>query len=143
MQKELNLDCEQTYDYSGMPEYNNSKQPDPEITATFKFRSQEDYNTFHSLVKEHIYNGKKVFDGMQKKESKTTWFPLKEKASNYRYKSENPKNPRFPIYIVSKGRWERRVVQERVVQVSGTGRWDRREVQERVIQVGGTGGWYR
>ena len=107
MQKELNLDCEQTYDYSGMPEYNNSKQPDPEITATFKFRSQEDYNTFHSLVKEHIYNGKKVFDGMQKKESKTTWFPLKEKASNYRYKSENPKNPRFPIYIVSKGRWER------------------------------------
>ena len=35
MQKELNLDCEQTYDYSGMPEYNNSKQPDPEITGTF------------------------------------------------------------------------------------------------------------
>ena len=107
MQKELNLDCEYSYDYLGMPEYNNLKQPEPEITATFKFRSQEDYDNFHLLVKEYLYEGKKVFDGMQKKESKTTWFPLKEKASNYRYKSENPKNPRFPIYIVSKGRWER------------------------------------
>ena len=106
-QKQLNLDCEPSYDYSGMPEYKNTKRPDPEITATFRFRCQDDYDIFHALIKEHIYDGNKVFDGMQKKEVKTTWFPLNEKASNYNYTSVNPKNPRFPVYIVSKGRWER------------------------------------
>ena len=29
-----------------MPEYNNVKQPKPLITATFKFRNNEDYEIF-------------------------------------------------------------------------------------------------
>ncbi len=95
------------FGWDGMPEYQNEKQPPPEITATFKFRNKQDYDTFHALVKKHIYDGKKVFDGMQKKDKKNAWYPLNEKASNYYYESDNPKNPRFPVYIVSKGRWER------------------------------------
>lgn len=71
--------------YFDMPEYDNEKQPQPLITATFKFSSKEDYDKFHSLVKEHLYDGEKVFDGMQKLEAKQAWYPLKEKASNYRY----------------------------------------------------------
>lgn len=72
--------------YFDMPEYNNVNLPEPFITATFKFRNQEDYDTFHALVKKYIYGGAKVFDGMQRKDKKTAWFPLLEKASNYEYR---------------------------------------------------------
>lgn len=94
-------------EWKEMPEYDNVKQPDPEITATFKFRNTEDYEQFKALVKEHIYNGEKVFDGMQRKDKKQAWYPLKKKASRYRYISKEKLNPRYPIYIVSKNRWDR------------------------------------
>lgn len=71
--------------YIGMPEYNNEKQKDPLITATFKFRSEEDFEEFKKLLKTHIYNGVKPFDGMQKKDRKQAWYPHKEKASKYFY----------------------------------------------------------
>jgi len=38
------------------------------------------------LIKQHLYNGQKVFDGMQRKDKKSTWYPLNVKASKYRYK---------------------------------------------------------
>ena len=72
-------------EWKNMPEYNNINQPAPFITATFKFKNQDDYDNFHKLIKQHLYNGKKVFDGMQSKEKKQAWFPLKEKASKYQY----------------------------------------------------------
>tara|TARA_Y100001937_G_scaffold127573_1_gene200224 strand:- start:1002 stop:2171 length:1170 start_codon:yes stop_codon:yes gene_type:complete len=90
-----------------MPKYNNIKRPEPEVTAKFNFKTQEDYDEFHKLIKKHIYDGKKVFDGMQKKDAKTTWFPLEEKSSSYIYTHKKRINPRFPIYIVSKGRSHR------------------------------------
>ena len=69
-QQELNLDCEEMFDYTAMPEYKNTKQPEPKITATFKFRCQEDYDKFHDLVKKYIYEGKiKAPEG----ESKENW----------------------------------------------------------------------
>ena len=71
--------------YVGMPEYNNIKQDEPLITATFKFRTQEDFDLFNKLIKEHLYNNEKVFDGMQKKTIKSAWFPANEKASKYKY----------------------------------------------------------
>jgi hypothetical protein len=72
--------------YVGMPEYNNVEQQEPEITATFKFRCQEDFDLFNALIKKHLYNNEKVFDGMQRKEAKSTWFPLNRKASKYKYR---------------------------------------------------------
>lgn len=71
--------------YLEMPEYNNIKQEEPFIIATFKFRNQEDFDLFNKLLKEHLYDGEKVFDGMQRKNKKSTWFPLNEKASKYRF----------------------------------------------------------
>lgn len=68
-----------------MPEYNNIKQPDPLITAKFKFATQEDFDLFNELLKKHIYKTNKVFDGKQTKREKQAWFPLKEKASKYLY----------------------------------------------------------
>jgi hypothetical protein len=48
-----------------MPEYNNVNEPDPEITLTFKFRNNKDYNEFKELVKKYCYDGQKAIDGQQ------------------------------------------------------------------------------
>jgi len=73
-------------EWKDMPEYNNLESPPPVIVATFKFRNEEDFDKFHQIVKEYLYNGEKVFDGMQRKDKKSAWFPLNEKANKYRYK---------------------------------------------------------
>ena len=90
-----------------MPEYDNVKNPEPEITATFKFRNENDYNEFKSLVQKHVYKGKRVFDGNQQINKKHAWFPRLEKPSNYIYVNSEYHKPAFPIYIVSKGRFNR------------------------------------
>ena len=97
----------QTWEWESLPEYNNINEPSPEITATFKFRNKKDYEKFKTIVKKYAYNDEKVFDGNQGIKEKQAWYPLKEKSSKFRYVSNTPKNPRFPIYIVSKGRYEK------------------------------------
>jgi len=92
-------------EWLGMPEYNNSEQPEAKIKLTFKFRNEEDYEFFKEQVKKLIYNGDKFIDGNQGKFEKQSWFPLIEKASKYYYKGNN--NPRFPVYIISKGRFKK------------------------------------
>jgi hypothetical protein len=76
-------------EWVGMPDYNNIKQEDPFITATFKFRNQEDFDEFNKLIKKHLYNQEKVFDGMQRKDVKSTWYPLSIKANKYLYTDES------------------------------------------------------
>lgn len=71
--------------YLGMPEYNNFREQDPEVVVTFKFRRKEDFDEFNKLIKEHLYDGEKVFDGMQRKEAKSAWYPLRDKPSKYRF----------------------------------------------------------
>lgn len=71
--------------YINMPEYNNIKKPEPLITATFKFTNKTDFDNFHSIVKKHLYNNMKVFDGMQTKEKKQSWFPLPPRPSHFNY----------------------------------------------------------
>ena len=73
-------------EWVGMPEYNNQIIAEPFITATFKFRNQEDFDRFNEHLRETIYNGERVFDGMQRKTVKSAWYPLKEKARKYRYR---------------------------------------------------------
>lgn len=70
-------------EWQGMPEYNNVNQLNAEFIATFKFRNEEDYMEFYDLIKIHIFNGEKPFDGRQEKKFKTGWYPKKEKASKY------------------------------------------------------------
>ena len=72
-------------EWVGMPAYDNVYQPEPEITATFKFRNEADFLEFVALVKEHIYNGKRVFDGIQRKTVKSAWYPHNESGSGYQY----------------------------------------------------------
>ena len=73
----------------GMPEYNNTQQPEPLIIAMFKFKNEKDYLKFKNLVQEYVFDGEKVFDGMQRLDRKSTWYPHKEKASNYKYTDES------------------------------------------------------
>jgi hypothetical protein len=95
-------------EWVNMPEYNNINKPPPEITAKFKFRNYDDYEMFKEKIKKYLYNDEKVFDGQQKINEKQAWFPLREKDRKYYYLSKGQyTKPRFPIYIVSKGRWER------------------------------------
>jgi len=72
-----------------MPEYNNFKQSPPLITATFKFKSKEDFDLFMQSVKENLFDGKRVFDGKQKKNEYSAWYPLDERPSENIYIVEN------------------------------------------------------
>lgn len=71
--------------WQDMPEYDNVPQKEPEITALFKFKNYEDFELFNELLKKHVYKTSKVFDGMQRKDKKSAWFPLPERASKYLY----------------------------------------------------------
>ena len=75
----------QEREWQDMPEYNNVNEPPPMITATFKFKSEQDFLKFKDLVQKYIYDGEKVFDGMQKLEEKNSWYPHKERPSKYIY----------------------------------------------------------
>ena len=75
----------QEREWQDMPEYNNLNEPPPLITATFKFKSEQDFLKFKDLVQKYIYDGEKVFDGMQKLEEKNSWYPHKERPSKYIY----------------------------------------------------------
>ena len=72
-------------EYVGMPEYNNNKIDVAKITATFKFRNEKDFKEFEEFIKYKLYEGEKVFDGMQKKDKKTAWFPPRPKSSKFYY----------------------------------------------------------
>lgn len=78
-------------EWIGMPEYNNSKPLPPEITATFKFRNKEDFDLFMEVVKSKLFNDKRVFDGKQKKNEYSAWFPLDARPSENIYIVENEK----------------------------------------------------
>jgi hypothetical protein len=78
-------------EWIGMPEYNNSKPAPPEITATFKFRNKEDFDLFMEIVKSKLFNDKRVFDGKQKKNEYSAWFPLDPRPSENIYIVENEK----------------------------------------------------
>lgn len=68
-------------EWQGMPAYNYIEMDDPVITATFKFRNEEDFKKFKAIVKEVLYEGKEIFNGAQTRESKHAWYPLENRPS--------------------------------------------------------------
>lgn len=66
-----------------MPEYDNRDLTTPAISATFHFASLEDFEKFQLVISEHLYGGGKVFDGRQRKERKTAWWPQLPSRSAY------------------------------------------------------------
>ena len=88
---ELNDKSNWKDEWIGMPEYNNSKPIDPEITATFKFRNKDDFDLFMETVKTKLFDNKRVFDGKQKKNEYSAWFPLDSRPSENIYIVEDEK----------------------------------------------------
>lgn len=95
------------------------------VSIKFKFRNHKDYIEFISKVQPHItsgatyeslneflkkkvYHTNKIFDGTQRKFAKQSWYPHKVKGSKWLYTSDEPILPKYPIYVISIDRWERR-----------------------------------
>ena len=102
----FNLPADWEVEWSDMPDYDNWTEADPAITAMFKFRNEEDFEKFKKLVSQFVYDGAKVFDGNQQITKKQAWYPHNEQPRFWRYTSTEQHNPDYPIYIVSKGRYE-------------------------------------
>lgn len=85
--------------WRGMPSYQqNDLESWKELKVHFKCRA--DLDAFAKLV------GQKLTD-----ETKSIWFPKAEITSyaGKLYESADPRNPRYPVYVISKGRWESRM----------------------------------
>lgn len=85
--------------WGGMPGYEH-QDLEPWQSVQLHFRNREDRQAFSELV------GQKITDA-----TRFLWYPKAEigRYADKRYKSERPVNSRYPIYIVSKGRWESRL----------------------------------
>lgn len=84
--------------WAGMPEF---KQEDLQSWKEIKihFKNRADMEAFSQLI------GQTVTEA-----TKSLWYPKAEigRYADKRYESASPINPRYPVYIISKGRWETR-----------------------------------
>ena len=88
-------------EWIGMPDYTQGNLM-PWKTVDIHFRNYRDLQKFAALIKQKITLS-----------TKFRWFPQEEEMRDgyaYLYKSNlKDKNPRYPVYIISKGRWESRL----------------------------------
>jgi hypothetical protein len=93
------LDRIETKLWTDMVEFINDPVP-PYITFNLTFRTEKQYVAFTRRLKEPL-----------SLETSSVWYPVKEpqKLANLRWSSAwKDKNPRYPLYIVSKGRADSR-----------------------------------
>ena len=85
--------------WQGMPSYEH-KDLMPEQTLLVHFPTLKDRADFAKLVGQHLHS-----------KTKFIWFPRAEirKAADKVYASARTFRPRYPIYIISKGRWDSRL----------------------------------
>ena len=101
--EQLNLfdvDPDWKKDWKGMPEYNQEDLM-PWKTIKVHFRNLEDRQAFSDLVKQRITDLTQYI-----------WFPKEEivrVVGQKAYASKEQVLPRYPVYIISKGRWESRL----------------------------------
>jgi hypothetical protein len=84
-------------DWTDMPAYDHVDLS-PKHSIIVNFRNQDDVDRFAALIEQDISGTKK-----------SIWYPKVEIAryADKRYVSDRPLLPKYPIYIVSKGRWEK------------------------------------
>lgn len=92
-------------EWIGMPEFSQEDMR-PYKTLTVSFTNEDDINLFSSLI------GQKIFysDSRKGVNTRSIHFPKREwrHAADKRY--DGPiVNPKYPVYIISKGRWESRL----------------------------------
>lgn len=85
--------------WQDMPEF-ESRNLEPFQTVQVRLRNAEDRAAFAKLIGQDI--NEKTF---------AVWYPKMERRvlANLRYASKTHAEPKYPIYIISKGRWETRL----------------------------------
>jgi len=117
--------------WTGMPEFNQKKQVPYHLlviqhdygTLRIRFATKDDLDEFNALydfeispdIKEitigcPVEFGKRINQKITTK-TKSTWHPFRPHRGALKHKWVNPKNthPRYPVYVVSKGRWKNTV----------------------------------
>lgn len=88
--------------WKGMPEF-DQKDLAPLHSIMVNFRRREDLDAFARLVDQKITE--------HAKRTRSVWYPEAEigRFADKRYRSSSPLDPKYPVYIISKGRWESRL----------------------------------
>lgn len=96
--------------WKGMPHYDPKDILDAFHEVEFVFETDDSFSQFKTK------SGLKLSD-----KTKSTWYPQKEsdKYGAIRYVSDDAdlKQPKYPIYIVSKGRWDVRLTSDTLVRM--------------------------
>jgi hypothetical protein len=104
--KKNNLFCEPIHsdrekEWVGMPEFVNEEQHGCQ-KITLRFKTREDVEEFAKLINQKV-----------SPTTKSLWYPKIDKkdlaSTVYVNQSNERMNPRYPLYIVSKGRWKSRL----------------------------------
>jgi hypothetical protein len=97
-----------TEHWQGMPEF---RQEDQTHWKSLKvhFRNEEDLRSFSELVGQPVT-----------KLMRSIWYPEAEigRYADKRYISRGEANPRYPVYVISKGRWDSRLTSKALERMS-------------------------
>jgi hypothetical protein len=93
--------------WQGMPEF-EQKDLMPWQSIKVHFRNEQDRKAFAELVGQRI-----------SRETQCIWHPKAEigRIADKRWKSESAVNPRYPVYVISKGRWESRLTSKALEKI--------------------------
>ena len=85
--------------WKGMPSYEHDDL-EPWRSVKVHFRNRDDMKAFGEIV------GQNLLDA-----TRSIWYPEAEigRHTDRRYSSSEPINPGYPVYVISKGRWESRL----------------------------------
>lgn len=88
--------------WTGMPEF-DQRDLAPRHSIQVDFATRADVDAFAKLVGQTITP--------EAKRTRSVWFPEAEigRFADKRYVADPPLAPRYPVYIISKGRWESRL----------------------------------
>lgn len=86
-------------EWVGMPSYAH-EDLQPKYSVIVHFRNRDDIAEFSKAIGQNVYNT-----------TRSVWYPEAEigRYANKKYVSSRARNPRYPVYIISKGRWESRL----------------------------------
>ncbi len=93
--------------WQGMPEFRQEDQM-PWRSIKVHFRNRADMQAFSLLL------GQPLSDDVL-----SVWFPEAEigRFAHKRFESAEPVNPRYPVYVISKGRWESRLTSKALEKI--------------------------
>lgn len=102
--KFFNIDSEWEKNWVGMPAFDN-KLIEPYQSITINFRDEIDVDIFAGIINQNI-----------SRETKYLWFPRLNDVDKNQwsigdrvYMRKKKLNPKYPVYVISKGRWESRL----------------------------------